>query len=171
MGDVRKLGGPPRLAPTIGAARPKRPRLPPNRTPVEHAGPSEAHGLAGQAGGDEGEGATWSVRADGIDARTLKKLKTGATMPEARLDLHGKTRAQALAALERFVSRARELGQRTLLIIHGQGLHSGTEGPALRDTIRQALSRGLLASSVLAAVPAPARLGGDGATMISLRRG
>jgi DNA-nicking Smr family endonuclease len=57
-----------------------------------------------------------------------------------------------------------------LLVVHGRGLHSGDEGPTLRDTVRDLLTNGAFATKVLAATSAPSSLGGTGATILWLRR-
>ena len=112
----------------------------------------------------------WTARADGVDRRVLRKLRDGVIAVEAQLDLHGLTRAKALAALDRFVSTSRASGRRCLLIIHGRGLHSGGEGPALAKAVREALSEGPHAGLVLACTSAPPAKGGSGATLVYLRQ-
>jgi DNA-nicking Smr family endonuclease len=112
----------------------------------------------------------WHLRAAGIDRRTVKRLRAGEVTIEARLDLHGLTRSRAIDALERFLAAARASQRRGLLVIHGRGLHSGADGPTLTHVVREALAHGVHADAVLAAVPAPPRLGGVGATLVWLRR-
>jgi DNA-nicking Smr family endonuclease len=115
-------------------------------------------------------GSHWELRAPGIDRRIVKRLGAGDLPVEARLDLHGLTRGQAAEALGRFLASARAGQRRALLVIHGRGLHSGTGGPALTQLVRELLSRGEHAAAVLAAVAAPPRLGGEGATLVWLRK-
>jgi len=115
-------------------------------------------------------GSRWQLRAPGIDRRTVKRLGAGDLPVEARLDLHGLTRGQAAEALGRFLASARTGQRRALLVIHGRGLHSGTGGPTLTQLVRELLSRGEHAAAVLAAVAAPSRLGGEGATLVWLRK-
>lgn len=111
----------------------------------------------------------WTARANGVDRRVLRKLRDGTIAVEAQLDLHGLTRAKALAALERFVSTGRASGRRCLLVIHGRGLHSGHDGPALLDVVRETLTAGAPSGVVLACTSAPASKGGTGATLVYLR--
>jgi len=115
-------------------------------------------------------GAAWEIRAEGVDRRAMKRLRDGDLSIDARLDLHGLTRAKAEAALDRFLAGARSAQRRGLLIIHGRGLHSGPDGPTLLLLVRAALRKGSHAASVLAATSAPVALGGEGATVVWLRR-
>lgn len=167
MSGARELPGPRRLpvthAPKPGAS-PRRsgtvaPAIPPS---------SPDHGAAKLSVEEAGE--LWSARADGIDRRFTRKLGAGKLEIEARIDLHGRTREESSRALDRFLDSARTNGQRCLLVIHGRGLHSGADGPALRETVRAALLEGPHAAQVLACVTAPPALGGGGATLVWLRR-
>ena len=165
MADARELPGPRRLpvthAPRPGAAPRRSGRV---------AAPSPAAEQVTARLSVEEAGEQWSARADGIDRRFTRKLGAGKVEIEARLDLHGRSRAESAQALERFIAAARASGHRCLLVIHGRGLHSGADGPALRETVRAALSEGPHAAVVLACVTAPPALGGGGATLVWLRR-
>ncbi|HEX2659695.1 MAG TPA: Smr/MutS family protein [Polyangia bacterium] len=163
MRDARKLTGPGRV------------RLAP--APVS---PGATHKRGGAAAATtaaaaeplpfsiEQEGERWTARANGIDRAFLKKLAAGKIPVEATLDLHGQTKKEALRVLDRFAAASG--GARALLIVHGRGLHSGEEGPTLRDTVRDFLIRGSFAARVLVATSAPPPLGGAGATLVWLRR-
>lgn len=161
LAGARKLRGPGRVpvTPAPGAAPRRR-----EATPAAQPRPNAAKLVV-----DE-DGAVWSARAGGIDRRFVRKLATGALAVEARIDLHGRSRADAGRALERLLAAARADGRRCLLVIHGRGLHSGQDGPALREAVRGALTEGPHAAMVLACAAAPPRLGGDGATLVWLRR-
>jgi DNA-nicking Smr family endonuclease len=110
-------------------------------------------------------------RATGIDAKLLRRLKAGEFPVDARLDLHGRARDQALGALERFMNSAHQQEQRCVLLIHGRGHHSAEDGPVLKPMAWQWLTASTLASSVVMAFASarPAQ-GGDGATLVLLRR-
>jgi len=170
MADARALPGPRRLpvthAPTAGAA--------PRRSGSVAASSSAADLPAADHSTTklviEEAGELWSARADGIDRRFTRRLASGKLEIEARLDLHGRSRNESARALERFIALARAAGHRCLLVIHGRGLHSGADGPALRETVRRALTDGPHAGHVLACVTAPPALGGTGATIVWLRR-
>ena len=146
MSDARRLAGPQRV------------RLPP-APPGPGAPHKRGGGQTASARAEseplpftvEQDGAAWTARANGIDRAFLKKLAAGKVAVEAKLDLHGQSRKEAQRAL-------------------GRGLHSGDEGPALRDTVRDFLVRGAFATRVLAAAAAPPSLGGAGATLVWLRR-
>ncbi len=97
----------------------------------------------------------------------LRQLKRGIIQLDRQLDLHGLTREEALAALPRFLAAARQAGEKAVLIITGQGLHS-TEGPVLQQAVAGWLrdqGRGL----VLEYAPAPRHLGGHGALVVFVR--
>ncbi len=84
------------------------------------------------------------------------------------LDLHGMTRERAAQALRMTLERCRGNGMRSVLVIHGQGLHSSEDGAVLRELVRTELSHGL-SGLVRNYKPAPPRLGGSGATIVYLR--
>lgn len=108
-------------------------------------------------------------RASGIDVRVVRRLKAGDPRVEARLDLHGHSRETAVAALARFVETARP-SRRALLVIHGRGAHSG-EGPVLKPLVwRWLASSRAAAVAVLAFTSARPADGGDGATLVLLRK-
>ena len=158
-GPVRVVSGPP----------PRKGRRAAVAAPPVKVSPS----LAEAPGGPvtvEAVGEAWSARANGIDRRLVRRLGGGQMPIEARIDLHGRTREEALRALDRFVAHAAATELRCLLVIHGRGLHSTGEGPTLRDAVREALTSGPLGGHVLASTSAPPALGGPGATVLWLRR-
>ena len=114
-------------------------------------------------------GEVMSGRAAGIDRRLLRRLRDGEFAIDAEIDLHGMTRDQAVAALERTLRRAFGHGRRAMLVIHGRGLNSSTEGPVLKDAVKRALCEGP-ARLVLAFTSAPPAQGGPGATVVLLRK-
>lgn len=89
--------------------------------------------------------------------RSAKKLT-----PEARIDLHGATTAQAQSRLTDFITHCHMQGKRTVLIITGKG-----EG-ILRTWFREWLAYNH--AFIVAYKRAPDLLGGDGAFMVQLRR-
>lgn len=160
-GARRLAEGIPRLGPELAST------IAPPRAPGPPL-PSRRAGRLDFAVEENGE--SWNARADGVDRRVWRKLRTGSVPREAQVDLHGLNRARALQALNRFMDSARTAGARRLLVVHGRGLHSGPEGPALREIVRESLTSGLQAGSVLACCTAPPELGGTGATLVLLRR-
>jgi DNA-nicking Smr family endonuclease len=112
-----------------------------------------------------------SGRARDVAANLCKQLRGGAPAVEARLDLHGRGREQALLDLERFIASAAARGARCLLVIHGRGHGSDAGGPVLRPAIWEWLaSPGAARAGVMAFVSARPADGGDGATLVLLRR-
>jgi len=160
-GARRLAGGIPRLGPGLASTN-ARPRAPAPGLPLRRAG-QLVYAV-------EEHGESWSARADGVDRRVWRKLRTGSMPREAQVDLHGLNRARALQALNRFMESARTAGDRRLLVVHGRGLHSGPEGPALREIVRESLTSGLREGAVLACCTAPPEMGGAGATLVLLRR-
>jgi DNA-nicking Smr family endonuclease len=110
-------------------------------------------------------------RAAGVSAAVLRALRRGEHPPEARLDLHGLTRDEAVSAAEQFLLRSRARGRRTVLVIHGRGQNSEAGGPVLRPALQEWLGSAASArAGVMAFAPAPPRAGGAGATLVLLRR-
>jgi DNA-nicking Smr family endonuclease len=107
--------------------------------------------------------------APGTPARVLSDLKRGRLRPEVTLDVHGLTAPQAIRTLDSLLDGANDSDVRTLLVVHGRGLHSGPGGPVLGEAIVEHLTR-LRATRVLALCSAPSRWGGAGALLIRLRR-
>lgn len=110
-------------------------------------------------------------RAAGVSVAVLRALRRGEHPPEARRDLHGLTRAEALRAVEQFLLRSRAEGRRAVLLIHGRGQNSEAGEPVLRPALQAWLGGAASArAGVMAFAPAPPRAGGAGATLVLLRR-
>jgi len=111
-----------------------------------------------------------------VDGRTHARLRRGKLRPEARIDLHGMTLAQAHSALTRFVTAAHADGKRLVLVITGKGKDRDDGGimPVRRGVLRHQVPHWLqtppLRSIVLQITPAHYRHGGDGAYYVYLRR-
>jgi DNA-nicking Smr family endonuclease len=119
----------------------------------------------------EQTGDTIAGRARDVAAKLLRDLRGGAHAIDARLDLHGRERAEALRELERFVASATARGARALLVIHGRGRGSDAGGPVLRPAVWEWLaSAAAERAGVMAFASARPRDGGDGATVVLLRR-
>jgi len=130
---------------------------------------------AGEAAGQTAMPARFAG-ASPIDRRTLARLRRGKTRPEARLDLHGLTQAQALPALTGFMMRAAAEDKRVVLVITGKGRGGDGHGPiperpgVLRHNLPHWLASGQLAGLVLDILPAHRSHGGEGAFYVYLRR-
>jgi len=111
----------------------------------------------------------------GIDNSTLTKFKREEFRPEAVLDLHGMTENQAFSAVENFVAKCYNRGLRCIIIVTGKGLpHQdddifATKG-ILRKSVPQWLNLPHLRAAILVYKHPSAKLGGDGALYILLRR-
>lgn len=111
---------------------------------------------------DESGGTEGNDRRDRIEeAERLRHMK-----PQAVIDLHGKTAAEAEALLVDFLLSSSRSGMEKVLIIHGKGLHSAGE-PVIADVVRRALEANSLAGSY---GPADRNLGGRGATWVRIRK-
>lgn len=106
----------------------------------------------------------------GLDRRLVRRLRAGDFAYQSHVDLHGMTSAEARAALDRFLTRAHQNGQRCVLIIHGRGLNSKDQVPVLKQRVTTWLRRGSWARWVLAFTSARPCDGGAGALYVLLRR-
>jgi DNA-nicking Smr family endonuclease len=111
-----------------------------------------------------------------MDRKAHRKLTRGKLHPEARIDLHGMTLADAHPALLDFVACAHARGLRLVLVITGKGKARDEYGPipartgVLRHQVPQWLSSGPLRPLVLQVAEAHQRHGGSGAFYVYLRR-
>ncbi len=111
-----------------------------------------------------------------MDQQAFKKMKRGKLRPEARLDLHGMTMAQAHPALDGFIRNAHSSGKRLILVITGKGKERDDGGPiptklgVLRHQVPQWLAHGSIRNLVLQVTPASTNYGGSGAYFVYLRR-
>jgi DNA-nicking Smr family endonuclease len=111
-----------------------------------------------------------------MDAKTHAKMTRGKLLPEARIDLHGMTLAEAHPKLTRFVLNAQDNGLRLVLVITGKGKQRDDGGPipqrmgALRRQVPGWLHLPPLGPAVLQVTEAHQRHGGSGAYYVYLRR-
>ncbi len=111
-----------------------------------------------------------------MDKRQFQRMSRGKLVPEARIDLHGMTLAQAHGALNGFILRAHGQGLRLVLVITGKGKSVADDGPiprrpgALKQDVPSWLRMAPLASVVLEIREAHPRHGGSGAYYVYLRR-
>ena len=108
--------------------------------------------------------------APGIDRRLLRKLRAGEYSLQGHVDLHGMTRDQARAAVERLIENSRLAQHRCVLIVHGRGLNSKDQIPVLKEAVKSWLAKGRLGRQVLAFASARPCDGGAGALYVLLRR-
>lgn len=111
-----------------------------------------------------------------MDRKAYLRMKRGKTHPEARIDLHGMTIAQAHPALTRFLHDAHLRGLRTVLVITGKGRTGADDGPIperrglLKHQVPNWVTIGSLRQIVQQVSEAHFRHGGTGAYYIRLRR-
>jgi len=88
--------------------------------------------------------------------------------PDAELDLHGKSREEAIMMVQNFVMNCHANQFRTALIITGKGHHSGNKGPVLKREVQFWLERN--GNQYISDFhTAPARFGGSGAILINIK--
>ena len=109
-------------------------------------------------------------RVSGLDPGLVRKLRRGEFSVQGHLDLHGRSRAEAKAEVDRFLRRSREQGKRCVLLVHGRGLHSKDQVPVLKEALRSWLATARFGRHVLAFATARPQDGGAGAVYVLLRR-
>lgn len=111
-----------------------------------------------------------------MDAKALGKMARGKLVPEARIDLHGMTLAEAHPALRDFILMSHDMGRRLVLVITGKGKVRDDYAPmpvrqgVLRHQVPQWLNMAPLRALVLQIRPAHLKHGGEGAYYVYLRR-
>ena len=121
-------------------------------------------------------GAVLENRPLRMDKKTFGKMKRGKALPEAKIDLHGKTVAAAHGVLTAFVFRAHGEGKRLVLVITGKGRMVADDSPipsrtgVLRHHLPHWLSTPPLSAMVLQVTEAHQRHGGSGAFYVYLSR-
>lgn len=111
-----------------------------------------------------------------MDRSAHRQMKRGKIAPEARIDLHGMTLAEAHPALVRFILRAHGDGLRLVLVITGKGKRREDTGPiparvgALRHQVPHWLTTAPVGPVVLQIATAHLKHGGEGAYYVYLRR-
>lgn len=111
-----------------------------------------------------------------MDTKSFGRLKRGKLKPEARIDLHGMTQAEAHPALIGFILRSQAEGKRLVLVITGKGRMRDEVPPfparqgILRHNVPQWLRMAPIGQQVLQLAPAHIRHGGEGAYYVYLRR-
>lgn len=104
-----------------------------------------------------------------MDRKKFGRLKRGKLVPEARLDLHGLTQAEAHSDLTGFILLSHQIGRRLVLVITGKGRSEGQAG-ILRQQVPHWLSLPPLRPLVLQIAEAHVSHGGGGAIYVYLRK-
>lgn len=111
-----------------------------------------------------------------MDRKAHKSMTRGKMKPEATLDLHGMTLAEAHPELIRFILNAQSHGKRLVLVITGKGKRGDDDGPiprrvgVLRHQVPHWLRLMPLAPAVMQVSEAHLKHGGSGAYYVYLRR-
>lgn len=111
-----------------------------------------------------------------MDQKAYGKLRRGKLKPDARIDLHGMTLAEAHPALTGFILRSASAGHRLVLVITGKGKQRDHGGPiptkfgVLRHQVPQWLKMAPLGGLVMQISESHIRHGGQGAYYVYLRR-
>jgi DNA-nicking Smr family endonuclease len=98
-----------------------------------------------------------------------RRRKKRQNQPGATLDLHGKTSSVALSRLKSFIGSSRRSNIHMVLVVTGKGIHSPDGKSVLRNSVETWLNnegRKMISSYK----NAPAKLGGSGAIVITLKR-
>ncbi len=112
-----------------------------------------------------------------MDRKNFDRMSRGKLAPEARLDLHGMTVAEAHPELIRFILNAHSGGLRLVLVITGKGKPGPDYGPipqrygVLKHQVPIWLHMPPLGPCILQVTEAHLRHGGSGAYYVYLRRG
>jgi DNA-nicking Smr family endonuclease len=91
--------------------------------------------------------------------------KSGYRTTRMTLDLHGLRSDEAAIRLRSTVHRCKETGISELLVIHGYGLHSASDGPVLKKMVLDMLENELVRNFRMFK-QAAFKDGGDGATLV-----
>lgn len=106
-----------------------------------------------------------------LGRRDRKRVASGRHSIDARIDLHGRTQAEAYSTLLSFIASNRARGARVVLVITGKGTERGGEGRGvLRRQVPMWLALPELRASVIGFEPAGPMHGGEGALYVRLRR-
>lgn len=112
-----------------------------------------------------------------MDTKAFKRMSRGKLQPEARIDLHGMTLAEAHPALTGFILHSHAAGMRLVLVITGKGKSGDDSGPGprragvLKHQVPHWLSMPPLSPLILQLAEAHLKHGGGGAYYVYLRRG
>jgi DNA-nicking Smr family endonuclease len=110
----------------------------------------------------------------GIDKRQGERFRRGQLPIEGKIDLHGRTQAEAHDALQHFIERAFKAGKRQLLVITGKGMTQGnaqvTKSGVLKANVPRWLNEAPMRRLILAISQARPEHGGEGALYVLLKR-
>jgi len=147
-------------------------KLPPNSLPsqpnkqlnIKHQHPAELDFTYEQT--VEGSESVFFSR-EGVNGKTVKRMKRGDIQIADCLDLHGLNEKSAENTINQFIASNHSLSHRYIMIVHGKGHGSNKKYPVLKN-----LAVNLLSShpDVLALTTAIQRDGGTGALYVLLKK-
>ena len=105
-------------------------------------------------------------RGNGVQYKTMRKLKRGEYRRDGEIDLHGMNAVTARRELTTFLHHARNRGWRCVHIIHGKGYRSSNGEPVLKSRINNWLRQ---YRGIIAFCSATPRDGGTGAVYVLLK--
>lgn len=117
-----------------------------------------------------------------VDRKKLKRLRSGRTEIEGRIDLHGMRQDEAHDALRNFLHRAQGRGWRWVLVITGKGkvltrehhapfeMHAPRDRGVLKRNVPRWLEEPDLRPLVISFTAAAIEHGGEGALYVHLRK-
>lgn len=112
-----------------------------------------------------------SHRRDALPPRVLQRLRRGEIAVQDELDLHGADMREAENLLRAFLAHARDHDLGCVRIIHGKGLHGGSnpftsrDAPVLKNLVDRLLRQ---RADVLGFHSAPPAQGGTGVVLVLL---
>ena len=109
-----------------------------------------------------------------FDRKEVRRLGSGRTSVDARIDLHGMRQSEAHGSLKAFLARAQAEGHRHVLVITGKGGKREHDGSFERGVLNREAPRWLSEPEfrkwVVSFTSASKRHGGEGALYVRLRR-
>ncbi len=166
VADVEPLAGRPAAPPK---APPRdRPRAAPD-APPDGRGFAELLEATGGFDVDE-RGEAVRGRAPDLPVATLRRLASGGFPVDERLDLHGRTVADAERLVPAVVAGARARGARVVLLVHGRSGGAPGRASVLRRFVHDWSASPAARAHVLAFATATPRDGGAGALYLLLKR-
>ena len=167
IGAVKPLDAPPRAAAGRRSARAA------TSAPVPQQTQRDEEAVLGETLSDEFDPETLLdsdealyYHRPGVSGDVVRKLRSGAWIVQAQLDLHGMRRDEARDALAAFIRESGKKGLRCLRVIHGKGLGSIGKEPVLKGKVRAWLVQ---KEEVIAFCEARSHDGGAGAVLVLLQ--
>ncbi|KPQ06915.1 MAG: hypothetical protein HLUCCA12_08060 [Rhodobacteraceae bacterium HLUCCA12] len=174
--DTRSGPVPDPGAPPVSGRQTSKASHPPKKMPKPGTGP--AHGPTVSLDRVASVSETVAREPVRMDRNIHTRMMRGKMTPEARIDLHGMTLAQAQPVLSGFILNAHARGLRLVLVITGKGRSHPDDdlapmprrAGALKHVVPQWLRSGVLRPVVLDLREAHRSHGGTGAYYVYLRR-